>query len=436
MITAADADGIRVYLLPFNVPGGARGQARGQSMFTPIIVLTRFPGAECVKAVLSAWKGAEQRLYGSFQHLRGVQTDCAREFVKAVCEVLNKCSVGETLRRIRDAILRGEAPMDILTCLFRDLWHISRATGRWLVTRMQMPDGALLARRIFKRLGLKMQYVLFDAGRADKRPGALQGVPFSAEEHKRVLLEAEAHMQFSLLITFEKQIELQSINAPFPDSVSLAPLSSVDALPEEETGAEAAAMAAYASAQADFARAAEVNVDGANAEAAGAAAAAVEAAAAAAVAAANAAAARAADANVDDLTPGEFRSLTAGDGESEVANPAVRSDEFYELFFRRTYPFGRELRIYLLKERSTDGKLRWLIKVGVSKDVEVLVGGINMSAVVETDVDVLRRIEEGELVSLPNAFFNPSLGNYNRDYKFPFACVAAAALLAVLRRVL
>jgi hypothetical protein len=65
-------------------------------------------------------------------HLPWAIKDGGRELVKAMCEAYNGCTVGETLRRIREAILRGERLHRMITCPTRDKFHITAPTRHWL----------------------------------------------------------------------------------------------------------------------------------------------------------------------------------------------------------------------------------------------------------------------------------------------------------------
>lgn len=110
--------------------------------------------------------------------------------------------------------------------------------------------------------------------------------------------------------------------------------------------------------------------------------------------------------------------------------PQVAQGEFYERFFWQRFGNLRlyELRIYLLKARSDSGKLRWVVKAGVAKDVPpelVFVRGIDLSEVIETDADVLERLDKGEVVDIVNLFENHSLHVYLSVYRFPLVCVAS-----------
>ena len=172
----------RIFTLMMNVSKGARVRA-GASMFTPLVAFTCFPNEECVKAILHALRGAEEYYCGSVAHQGLWIMDAARELNNAVCEVFNKCSLGETLRRCREAIKLGKRPTDTLTLPSRDKYHHTASTKFWTITRMVVLEGGP-SRAFFTRLAFRIILPLWDAGRPGARLGELKGVPLTAEEHK------------------------------------------------------------------------------------------------------------------------------------------------------------------------------------------------------------------------------------------------------------
>jgi hypothetical protein len=371
----------RMFTLVVNVSGGARARTdAGVSMWTPLVMFTVFPNAESIKALLRAVEGAELYYCGSVAHQPWFIMDGAREQLKAVCEACNGCSVGETLRRIREAITRGERPYLTITCPTRDKYHITAATSRWADTRMVI-EPAGLPRTFFKRFLFKVALSLWDAGRAGARPGALEGVALTADEHKTALQQADDFMRFVLHITSVKKLQLVSGNMDFCAAATLRGETSVDELTSDDANAFVAAS------------------------------------------------------NYDALPAGDFEALSKKDTEPPPpVKPHVAEGEFYERFFSQRYGLLHlyELRIYLLKKRSDSGKLRRVIKAGVVKDLpqeQLFVRGIDMSEVIETDADVLERLDEGEVVDILNLFENDSLHVYCRVYRFPLVCVAACNAL-------
>ena len=380
VIVREDVGGERMFTLVVNVSGGGRARTHaGESMWTPLLMCTCFPNAECIKALLRAAMGAEAYYCGFVAHLPWAIMDGGREIIKAICEAFNNCSVGETYRRIREYILRGERPHEKITCPSRDKYHITASTNRWSVTRLLVPLNTM-DRAFYTRFNFKAVLALWDAGRAGARPGELKGVVLTADESKEALAQAEAHMCFTLHMSFVDVVPLVNGKVDLCAAATLRPLTSVDEL----TAGDADAPASN---------------------------------------------------NYDGLPAGEFEALTQTDAAPPpVVRPPVSPDEFYERFFCLRYEEYCELRVYLLKARSTAGKLRWLMKAGLSKDAppeKVFVPGVNLSEVVETDADVLARLDAGEAVELPNVFKNMSLYGYLRDYKFPHACVARVAARCV-----
>jgi len=366
----------RLFTLVFNVSKGARARA-GAGMWTPLVAFTAFPNAECIKALLRAVEGAEAYYCGNVAHLPFAIMDGALELVKAVSEACNGCSVGETLRRTRKGIERGEVPALKLTCIERDKFHNCAATGRWTDTRMTVPSAGP-GRAFFKRFQFRNILTIWDAGRPAARPGNLKGKPLTAAEYKEALLQMDAHQQLVLHITTVATLPLTSDELEFHAAAALLPVTSVDALTQDDANAAAVACS-----------------------------------------------------NFDALPPSEFEALSQKDAEPPPSVPPGVEGDFYERLFRLNFAGHRQVRIYLLKKRAPDGMLRWLIKVGVDKDVppeQLHVGGIDVSFVVETGADVLARLDAGEDVALPNPFKNESLYTYNRKYKFPLWCAALRSL--------
>ena len=380
IIAKEEAGAERMFTLVVNVSGGGRARANaGESMWTPLLLCTSFPNAECIKALLRAADGAEAYYCGSVAHLPWAIMDGGRELVKAICEAENGCSVGETLCRIREAILRGERPHLKITCPTRDKYHYTASTCRWALTRMVVPtDG--MGRNFHTRFLFKVLLALWDAGRSSKRPGEFKGVALTADESKAALAQAEALMRFTLHLTSADTVRLVSGKAELCAAATLRPETSVDEL----TAGDADAPASN---------------------------------------------------NYDGLPTGEFEALTHADATPPpIVRPAVAAGEFYERFFCVQFEGFCELRIYLLKGRTASRKLRWLTKAALSKDAppeKVFVPGINLSEVVETDEDVLARLDAGEAVELPNVFKNSSIYGYVRDYRFPHVYVARAAARSV-----
>jgi len=365
-----------MFTLVANVSGGGRARTHaGESMWTPLLMCSCFPNAECIKALLRAAMGAEAYYCGSVAHLPWAIMDGGREIAKAISEACNGVSVGESLRRIRDCILRGERPYEKITCLTRDKYHIVASTNRWCLTRMLVPPNGK-SRNFYVRFSFKVVLGVWDAGRAGARPGELKGVALTADESKAALAQAEAHMRFALHLASADTVPLVSGKVDLCAAATLRPVTIVDELIAGDADAPASS-------------------------------------------------------NYDGLPAGEFEALTQTDAAPPPpVRPAVAPDEFYERFFRLQFEEFSELRLYLLKDRSADGMLRWLMKAGLSKDAPpemVFVPGINLSEVVETDASVLTRLDAGDAVELPNVFKNMSLYGYFRDYKFPHAYVACVA---------
>jgi hypothetical protein len=322
-------------------------------MFTPrcehatTVMFTSRPNAESIKALLRAVAGAEREYCGFVAHHPWWIMDGARELIKAVCEACNGCSVGDTLIKIRQAIERGERPALKITCPTRDLYHITAATDRWTDTRMVV-ESTGPPRNFFKRFEFKFVMEMWNAGRAAARPGALKDVPLTADEHKKALLQADAHCRFMLHLTSVDGLPLINGQVQFCDASALLSEDSVDTLTADDANAPASAGAF---------------------------------------------------ANFDGLPASDYEALTKT-ASPPVVQPGVAPGEFYDRSFRLQFPEFREARIYLLKQRgSSSEKLRWLIKVDVAKDApeaELLVRGMNLSTVIETEVNLLVRLDAGE----------------------------------------
>ena len=376
IIVREEPGGERMFTLVVNVSGGGRARTHaGASMWTPLLMCTCFPNAECFKALLHAAMGAERYYCGFVAHLPWAIMDGGRELIKAICEALNGCSVGETYRRIRESIQRGERPHEKITCPTRDKYHITASTKRWSATRMIVLPNTM-DRNFYTRLNFKVVLALWNAGRPGARPGELKGKALTADESKEALAQADAHLLFTLHLAFSDTVPLVNGKVDLCAAATLRPLTSVD----EFTDGDADAPASN---------------------------------------------------NYYGLPAGEFEALTKTDAvPPPVVRPAVAPGEFYERCFRLEFQKYCELRIYLLKDRSAAGKLRWLMKAALSKAAppeKVFVPGLNLSEVVETDADVLTRLDAGEEVELPNVFKNVSLYGYFRDFKFSHACVARVA---------
>jgi hypothetical protein len=272
-----------------------------------------------------------------------------------------------------------------------------------------------------------MLRLTWHAGDARVRPEPNTDKPHTAQEHRDLLLTTEQFMRFNLHMALQPQLRLQTRAEPLPQHIQLLPLRAVDSQPPNYSDWTPPAPT---SSDADAEAASEPPSGGAP-QSSSAAAAAGSAAAQAAPSAAAAAATPTLGDNSDDLPAGVFRSATAtagkeqeeedDDDDEDADDSAAKlsvgatADRLWQI----TYEGGMQVRIYLLAEPPSEGKVRYLVKLGAVKDTATLLPGLDVLFYVDEDASVVKRLDAGEDVYITNPCFNTHMAWYWLYYKFP-----------------
>jgi hypothetical protein len=138
--------------------------------------------------------------------------------------------------------------------------------------------------------------------------------------------------------------------------------------------------------------------------------------------------------NMEDLDSGEFLSVHPevpedGAEEEEAAHAAaveLLDGVFADRMWAVTYPYGFQLRTYMIHAPPAPGMVRFLFSLGCVKGEMTLLPPMSIIFHIDVDDAVKERVMKGEEgVSIPFPLYSPHLAWYKYFYKDPKLCVFA-----------
>ena len=276
-----------------------------------------------------------------------------------------------------------------------------------------LPPDCLVSKGTLRYFVKSYESWLFALGNPELRPDALKGKPFTPEEHRKMLLEAEALQRVLLFLLREKELAFAHQFLAIPKDIQLQPLSVQDTTPPDferwlAGSGDAADVAAQPPAVGDetpslssFAQRGD-NDSGLSSK--------------------------------DFLAVAAKSEAASGDAESQAddvfdaapPNPMPPASRCCFLTFTddNQPPCRIQLRIYLLDKPDKDGPPRLLFKLGKVKDEEHLVPALNHVFTIEVTEEIEKMILSGEAFNFTNPLHCEHLLWYLRYYKFPYLCVS------------